>query len=66
MNSREQATRLDISSIQPIAPDVRHGRAQNLFTVWLGSNVHLLIIVTSASPRVLDILAQLLFVASGL
>jgi hypothetical protein len=62
MNSREQ----EISTIQPIAPDARHGRAQNLFTVCFGSNVHLLIVVTCTPPRVLDILVQLLFAASGL
>jgi nucleobase:cation symporter-1, NCS1 family len=46
LNSREQATRLEISTIQPIPLDARHGRARDLFTVWFGSNVHLLTIVT--------------------
>jgi nucleobase:cation symporter-1, NCS1 family len=46
MNSREQATRLEIRTIQPIALDARHGRARDLFTVWFGSNVQLLTIVT--------------------
>jgi nucleobase:cation symporter-1, NCS1 family len=46
MNSREQAARLEISTIQRIPLDARHGRARDLFTVWFGSNVHLLTIVT--------------------
>jgi NCS1 family nucleobase:cation symporter-1 len=41
MNSGEHATRLEIRTIQPIALDARHGRAQDLFTVWFGSNVQL-------------------------
>ena len=46
MNSREQATRLELRTIQPIALDARHGRARDLFTVWFGSNVQLLTIAT--------------------
>jgi NCS1 family nucleobase:cation symporter-1 len=46
LNSREQATSLEIRTIQPIALDARHGRARDLFTVWFGSNVQLLTIVT--------------------
>src|SRR5271155_1356486 len=48
MNNREQASRLEIKTIQPIPLDARHGRARDLFTVWFGSNVHLLTIVTGA------------------
>jgi NCS1 family nucleobase:cation symporter-1 len=48
MNGREQASRLELKTIQPIALDARHGRARDLFTVWFGSNVHLLTIVTGA------------------
>jgi NCS1 family nucleobase:cation symporter-1 len=48
MNGREQVTRLELKTIQPIALDARHGRARDLFTVWFGSNVHLLTIVTGA------------------
>lgn len=48
MNSGEHATRLEIRTIQPIALDARHGRAQDLFTVWFGSNVQLLTIATGA------------------
>ena len=46
MNNREQATRLELSTIQPIALDQRHGTAGDLFTVWFGSNFMLLTIVT--------------------
>jgi NCS1 family nucleobase:cation symporter-1 len=46
MNNREQVTRLEISTIQPIALDRRHGSARDLFTVWFGSNLNLLAITT--------------------
>ena len=46
MSNREQATRLEINTIQPIAVDQRHGTAADLFTVWFGSNLMLLTIVT--------------------
>jgi NCS1 family nucleobase:cation symporter-1 len=46
MAAGEHATRLELSTIQPIALDERHGRAQDLFTIWFGSNLHLLTIVT--------------------
>jgi NCS1 family nucleobase:cation symporter-1 len=46
VNNREQATRLEINTIQPIAIDQRHGTAADLFTVWFGSNLMLLTIVT--------------------
>jgi NCS1 family nucleobase:cation symporter-1 len=46
VNNREQATRLEISTIQPIALDQRHGTAADLFTIWFGSNLMLLTIVT--------------------
>jgi len=48
LNNREQGTRLEISTIQPIALDQRHGSARDLFTVWFGSNVMLLTIITGA------------------
>jgi NCS1 family nucleobase:cation symporter-1 len=48
MKGRERATRLELRTIQPIALDARHGRALDLFTIWFGSNVHLLTIVTGA------------------
>src|ERR1700728_4210276 len=46
MTQREQVTRLEISTIQPIALDQRHGTARDLFTVWFGSNIMLLTVVT--------------------
>ena len=42
----EQPTRLEIKTIQPIALDQRHGTSKDLFTVWFGSNLMLLTIVT--------------------
>ncbi len=46
MSNREQPTHLEISTIQPIAADARHGTARDLFTVWFGSNLMLLTVVT--------------------
>jgi NCS1 family nucleobase:cation symporter-1 len=46
MSNPEQSSRLELRTIQPIALDQRHGRARDLFTVWFGSNVMLLTIVT--------------------
>jgi nucleobase:cation symporter-1, NCS1 family len=46
MTHGEQATRLELATIQPIALDERHGTARDLFTIWFGSNVQLLSIVT--------------------
>src|SRR5271156_2504340 len=46
MTQHEQITRLEISTIQPIALDQRHGTARDLFTVWFGSNIMLLTVVT--------------------
>ena len=42
----ESAGRFELSTIRPIAPDQRHGTARDLFTVWFGSNLMLLTIVT--------------------
>ncbi len=46
MTIRERPTRLEIGTIMPIPIDERHGRAQDLFTVWFGSNLMLLTVVT--------------------
>jgi NCS1 family nucleobase:cation symporter-1 len=46
MTDREQATRLELSTIQPIPLDQRHGTYGDLFTVWFGSNLMLLTIIT--------------------
>jgi len=43
---RNRETRLELSTIQPIALDQRHGSARDLFTVWFGSNIMLLSVVT--------------------
>ena len=48
MTPGEKPTELEASTIQPIALDRRHGRARDLFTVWFGSNIMLLTIVTGA------------------
>jgi NCS1 family nucleobase:cation symporter-1 len=48
MKTRDQPTRLELATIQPIPPDQRHGTAADLFTVWFGSNFMLLTIVTGA------------------
>ena len=42
----EQAGRLELATIQPIPLDQRHGTYGDLFTVWFGSNLMLLTIVT--------------------
>jgi NCS1 family nucleobase:cation symporter-1 len=44
--TQEHATRLEVSTIQVIPFDQRHGTARDLFTVWFGSNLMLLTIVT--------------------
>jgi NCS1 family nucleobase:cation symporter-1 len=44
--TRKHAGRLEQSTIQPIPLDERHGTARDLFTVWFGSNLMLLTIVT--------------------
>src|SRR6202051_1511719 len=46
MTQREQPARLEISTIQPIPHAERHGTARDLFTVWFGSILMLLTIVT--------------------
>jgi NCS1 family nucleobase:cation symporter-1 len=46
MQTRESPTHLEISTIRPIPLDERHGRTADLFTIWFGSNLMLLTIVT--------------------
>ena len=46
--TQNQATTLELSTIQPIAAHERHGRARDLFTIWFGSNIMLLTVVTGA------------------
>jgi NCS1 family nucleobase:cation symporter-1 len=46
MSNRERPAQLEASTIQPIPLDQRHGQARDLFTVWFGSNIMLLTVVT--------------------
>jgi NCS1 family nucleobase:cation symporter-1 len=42
------ATRIERHTIYPIPLNERHGRARDLFTLWFGSNIMILTIVTGA------------------
>jgi NCS1 family nucleobase:cation symporter-1 len=46
MKTAERPTHLEYSTIRPIPLDARHGTAGDLFTIWFGSNLMLLTIVT--------------------
>jgi NCS1 family nucleobase:cation symporter-1 len=46
VNKPERAGELELATIQPIPDDQRHGTYRDLFTVWFGSNLMLLTIVT--------------------
>jgi NCS1 family nucleobase:cation symporter-1 len=46
MANQEEITRLEHSTIQPIASNQRHGTSRDLFTIWFGSNITLLTVVT--------------------
>ncbi|MFM0300566.1 cytosine permease [Paraburkholderia sediminicola] len=48
MNQEDTIGRLEQSTIQPIPAAERHGKASDLFTIWFGSNIMLLTIVTGA------------------
>jgi nucleobase:cation symporter-1, NCS1 family len=48
MTSVEQAAVLEERTIQPIPVTERHGTARDLFTIWFGSNIMLLTVVTGA------------------
>ncbi|KEA54111.1 allantoin permease [Mangrovibacter sp. MFB070] len=41
-------TTIELSTIQPIPLNERHGKPQNLFTIWFGSNIMLLTVITGA------------------
>ena len=43
-----EVPRLEDKTIQPIPLNERHGRARDLFTIWFGSNIMVLTIVTGA------------------
>ena len=44
----EAPQRIEDKTIQPIPPDERHGRPRDLFSIWFGSNIMLLTVVTGA------------------
>src|ERR1700738_384859 len=48
----DQAARIEQHTIFPIPAGERHGRARDLFTVWFGSNIMILTIVTGALATV--------------
>jgi nucleobase:cation symporter-1, NCS1 family len=48
MAATGQVLRLESGTIHPIALDQRHGTAADLFTVWFGSNIMMLTIITGA------------------
>ena len=48
----EPAARIERHTIYPIPAAERHGRARDLFTVWFGSNIMILTIVTGALATV--------------
>ena len=41
-------TAVELSTIQPIASSERHGKPKDLFTIWFGSNIMLLTVITGA------------------
>jgi len=48
MSQEDAISRLEQSTIQPIPASMRHGKASDLFTIWFGSNIMLLTVVTGA------------------
>jgi nucleobase:cation symporter-1, NCS1 family len=46
MSVEEHPGRIEIPTIQPIPRNARHGTARDLFTIWFGSNIMLLTVVT--------------------
>jgi NCS1 family nucleobase:cation symporter-1 len=48
----DRAARIEQHTIYPIPANERHGRARDLFTVWFGSNIMILTIVTGALATV--------------
>jgi nucleobase:cation symporter-1, NCS1 family len=48
----DRAARIEQHTIYPIPAGERHGRASDLFTVWFGSNIMILTIVTGALATV--------------
>jgi nucleobase:cation symporter-1, NCS1 family len=48
MSQEDAISRLEQNTIQPIPESMRHGKASDLFTIWFGSNIMLLTVVTGA------------------
>lgn len=48
MTLTADAPRIEDKTIQPIPPNERHGKARDLFTIWFGSNIIILTVVTGA------------------
>lgn len=42
------ASTIELSTIQPIPTQERHGKPRDLFTIWFGSNIMLLTVITGA------------------
>jgi NCS1 family nucleobase:cation symporter-1 len=64
----DQTARIEHHTIYPIPRSERHGRARDLFTVWFGSNIMILTIVTGALATVrfqLSMLAAILAILIG-
>jgi len=47
-SSPQSAKAIELSTIQAIPVNQRHGKSRDLFTVWFGSNIMLLTVVTGA------------------
>jgi len=47
-SSSQSAKAIELSTIQAIPVNQRHGKSRDLFTVWFGSNIMLLTVVTGA------------------
>jgi nucleobase:cation symporter-1, NCS1 family len=47
-STKQEAVHVEESTIRPIPDDERHGTARDLFTIWFGSNMMILTIVTGA------------------
>lgn len=47
-HASSEVPRLEDKTIQPIPLNERHGRARDLFTIWFGSNIMVLTVVTGA------------------
>lgn len=60
--------RIEDKTIQPIPANERHGKARDLFTIWFGSNIMVLTVVTGALATTvfgLDLVSALIGLALG-